>query len=99
MARRTASPPTRCPMNKIRSSVSAIIIGALCPAAVAAQGRPAVSPGVASYVSVNAPVVALTHVRIVDGTGAASTDEHKTIIVRGDRIETIGPVGSTPVPD
>ena len=78
--------------------LAAIVAGALLPAAVAAQGRPPVG-GVANYVSVNAPVVALTHVRIVDGTGAASTDQHMTIIVRGDRIETIGPVGSTPVPD
>jgi imidazolonepropionase-like amidohydrolase len=79
--------------------LAAIAAGALLPAAVAAQGRPPVGPGVANYVSVNGPVVALTHVRIVDGTGAASTDQHMTIIVRGDRIETIGPVGSTPVPE
>jgi imidazolonepropionase-like amidohydrolase len=77
----------------------ALVIGALFPATVAAQSRPPLAPAVARYVSVDAPVVALTHVRIVDGTGAASTDDHKTIVIRGDRIETIGPVGSTPVPD
>jgi hypothetical protein len=54
--------------------------------------------GVAPYVSVQAPVVALTHVQLVDGTGTAARPD-QTIILRGERIEAVGPAGSTRVPD
>src|SRR5512134_1433936 len=53
--------------------------------------------GVAPYVSVQAPVVALTHVQLVDGTGTAARPD-QTIILRGDRIEVVGPSASTRVP-
>jgi cytosine/adenosine deaminase-related metal-dependent hydrolase len=66
-------------------------------ATVAAAQRPQVGPGLAPFVSVNAPVVALTHVRVVDGTGAAARDD-QTIIVRDDRILAVGPAASTSVP-
>ena len=57
----------------------------------------ALSAGVAPYVTVNAPVVALTHAKLVDGTGtAARTDQ--TIVISGGRITTVGPSASTPVP-
>ena len=53
--------------------------------------------GVSQYVSVNAPVVALTGVQLIDGTGSAARPNH-TVILRGGRIEAVGPAGSTPVP-
>ena len=64
--------------------------------ALSSQDRP-VSPAVTPYVAVNSPVVALTHVRLVDGTGATARPDH-TIVVRGSRIDAVGPTGSTPVP-
>jgi imidazolonepropionase-like amidohydrolase len=70
---------------------------------LAAAAVPAVAqqrtltPGVQQFVSVDAPVVALTHARLVDGTGApARTDQ--TIIIRGDRIAAVGPSSTTPAP-
>ena len=33
------------------------------------------SPQVRGFVKVDAPVVALTHVRVIDGTGAAARDD------------------------
>jgi len=68
----------------------------LCASALSAQPRP-LSPNVARYVSVNAPVVALTHVRVVDGTGAPARED-QTIIVRGDRIEAVGSAGTAKIP-
>jgi imidazolonepropionase-like amidohydrolase len=62
-----------------------------------AQSRPAVTPAVRPFVAVDAPVVALTHVRVVDGTGAPARDD-QTIIVRGGRIDAVGPRATTPVP-
>ena len=47
-------------------------------------------PAVAQFVSVRAPVVALTHARVADGTGAPLSED-QTIILRGSRIEAVGP--------
>src|ERR1035438_3940645 len=50
---------------------------------------PALSPKVQPFVKVNAPIVALTHVRVIDGTGAAARDD-QTILVSKGRIESVG---------
>jgi imidazolonepropionase-like amidohydrolase len=47
---------------------------------------------------VDAPVVALTHVRVVDGTGAPARDD-QTVIVSGSRIQAVGPSAGTEIPD
>ena len=65
-------------------------------ATLAFQGRQ-ISPAVAPYVSVSAPVVALTHARLVDGTGAPSRED-QTVIVTGTQISAVGPTVSTVVP-
>ena len=44
-----------------------------------------------------APNVALTHVRVLDGTGAAARDD-QTIVISGGKIASIGPSASTPAP-
>ena len=44
---------------------------------------------VSEFISVNVPVVALTHVRIIDGTGAAPREDQNIIIDNG-RFEIIG---------
>src|SRR5579864_8639298 len=46
-------------------------------------------PDVLPFVKVNAPVVALTHVRVVDGTGAPARED-QTIVVRLGKIESVG---------
>jgi imidazolonepropionase-like amidohydrolase len=83
---------------RTRSAVLRGVVAAACVAtALPAQTRPPLAPNVARYVSVNAPVVALTHVRVVDGTGVAARDD-QTIVVRDDHIEAAGPAGSVKVP-
>ena len=52
---------------------------------------------VKSFVRVNAPVVALQHVRVIDGTGAAPTED-QTIILEGGLIRAVGSTASTPPP-
>src|SRR5918992_796349 len=52
---------------------------------------------VKQFVSVDAPSVALVHVRVVDGTGAQPADD-QTILVSNGRIERVGPSGSIHVP-
>jgi imidazolonepropionase-like amidohydrolase len=84
-------------MQKRSSVLSGAMAAALGAATLTAQERPALSPNVARYVSVNAPVVALTHVRVVDGTGAPARED-QTIVLRDDRIEAVGPASSIKVP-
>jgi imidazolonepropionase-like amidohydrolase len=56
------------------------------------------SPEVKEFVRVNSPVVALEHVRVIDGTGApAKTDQ--TIVISAGKITAIGSSGSVNVPD
>jgi hypothetical protein len=50
---------------------------------------PTLSPKVQPFVKVNAPMVALTHVRVIDGTGAAARDD-QTILVSKGKIESVG---------
>ncbi len=61
-----------------------------------AQGR-TLPPAVRTYVSVDAPVVAVTHVRLIDGTGTPSKTD-QTILIRGEKIAAVGPAASVAVP-
>src|SRR2546421_2454748 len=81
------------------STITLRALGALlfAPALVAAQ-RPTLSPAVKQYVAVDTPVVALTHVRVIDGTGAAPKED-QTLIIRDGNIVTLGASRSTRVPD
>ena len=55
------------------------------------------APNVQRFVSVDDSVIALTHVRIVDGTGAKPLDD-QTVLISGGRIASIHPAGSGKVP-
>src|SRR2546421_688208 len=81
------------------STITLRALGALlfAPALVAAQ-RPTLPPAVKQYVAVDTPVVALTHVRVIDGTGAAPKED-QTLIIRDGNIVTLGASRSTRVPD
>ena len=54
-------------------------------------------PGVLPFVSVNAPVVALTHVQLVDGTGARARPD-QTVILVGPTIQSVGPSATMAIP-
>ena len=55
------------------------------------------SPEASSFVAVDEDVVALTGVRVVDGTGAAA-QTGQTVLIRGNRIEAVGPSASVSIP-
>ncbi len=73
----------------------AIILAAAVPAR--AQTRE-MAQGVRDYVTVDAPVVALTHARLVDGTGAPQKDD-QTIVIRGENVVAVGKTGTVAIPD
>jgi len=64
--------------------------GALCAAVPLAAQRPDLSRGVRSYVSVDSPVVAITNVLLIDGTGSAARP-NQTVVIRDGRIADVGP--------
>jgi imidazolonepropionase-like amidohydrolase len=53
--------------------------------------------GVRPFVAVDSPVVALTHVRVIDGTGGA-VHEDRTIIINQGQIHTVGPSSQITLP-
>ena len=56
-----------------------------------------ISLQVRQFVKVDAPVVALTHVRVIDGTGASARDD-QTIILSKGKIESVADAGPASVP-
>ena len=80
----------------MRSPISLVSL-AFAAAPLAAQA-PALRPALRdSFVAVSAPVVALNHVRVVDGTGAPPADD-QTIVIAGGRIQAVGKFGAVAVP-
>jgi imidazolonepropionase-like amidohydrolase len=73
-----------------------IVIGCFARHATA-QSVSLFPPEVMQYVRVLAPVVALEHVRVIDGTGGAPVDD-QTIVIAHRKIEWVGPAGSANVP-
>ena len=74
---------------------------AMTAAAVAvasAQPRPELSAAVRAYIKVEATVIALTHVRVIDGTGAAPRED-QTLILRDGNITAMGDFARVAVPD
>src|SRR5258705_5294883 len=59
--------------------------------------RPVLSAAVRTYVAVDSPIVALTHARVIDGTGAAARED-QTVVIRDGRIAALGASRSISVP-
>jgi len=75
-----------------------VLLLALAGAApAAAQRYDVLKPRTREMVTVAEPVVALTHVRVIDGTGAAPLAE-QTVVIENGRIAAVGPAGSVQVP-
>ena len=76
----------------------AIVLIVACSVTLVAQAvSPQVlSPQVRGFVKVDAPTVALTHVRVIDGTGAA-TREDQTVVISKGKIESVSDAASASV--
>jgi len=55
------------------------------------------SPEVRKFVKVDSAIIALTHVRVIDGTGAPAREDQTVVLSKG-KIESIAPAGSANVP-
>ena len=72
----------------ITTRAAAAILAASTVAFVSAQ-RPQFNDSVRAFIKVDAPVVALTNARVIDGTGAPARAT-QTIVIRGTDIAEIG---------
>src|SRR3954464_9517220 len=59
--------------------------------------RPTLAVGVRPFVAIDTPVVALTHARVIDGTGVPARDD-QTLIIRDGSIAALGDSRSVTVP-
>lgn len=73
------------------------VAGLVVALPLAAQRADQLSEFSRRFVSVSEPVVALTGVTLIDGTGAPAR-RNQTVVIRDGRIAAVGPDGSTPVP-
>jgi len=62
-----------------------------------AQQNATLSPVVRQFVKIESPVIALTHVRVIDGTGSP-VRENQTLVISGDKIQGIGDSTVTVIP-
>ncbi len=79
-------------MRKV-SLVLFVVVSAGC----IARAQTALSPAVREFVKVEAPVVALTHVRVIDGT-LAPPREDQSVVIAGGKIQALGNAAGTPAP-
>src|SRR5581483_9950575 len=84
------------PPRLVRAARAATFAACLIASSAAAQ-RPILSSNVRRYVAIDTPTVALTHVRVIDGTGSPPR-ENQTLIIRDGRIAQLGDAASIPVP-
>jgi enamidase len=73
------------------------IAASLALAASLPAQRPTLSRNVLQYVAIDTPTVALAHVRVIDGTGAA-VRENQTLIIRDGRIAALGDAAAIQIP-
>src|SRR5713101_2885971 len=82
-------------MRKIALAVSCcLLLSSLCWS----QAPPKLSPEVRAFVKEDAPVVALTHVRVIDGTGAVPRTD-QTLVIANGKITGMGNAASTKIPE
>ena len=77
--------------------LAAAFVIALSLAGAGLAQRPAFSNSVRQFISVDAPLVAITNVRVIDGTGAAPA-EAQAVLIRDDRILAVGDTDTLPIP-
>ena len=80
-----------------RNLRTALVASLLVAAPLPAAAQPKLSEAVIPFVSVSDPVVVITHVTVVDGTGAPARRD-QTIVMEGATIRAVGPAASTRAP-
>src|SRR5215469_11647653 len=82
----------------MRRVITHIAMACLTVASASAQSASQLSPAVRAFVKVEAPVIVLNHVRVIDGTGAAPRAD-QAVVIRGGKIAAIRDASSLKAPD
>jgi imidazolonepropionase-like amidohydrolase len=81
----------------MRIGIAAVLAFVLTPVTLRGQAYTTLSSTVQQLVSVAEPRIALTHVRVVDGTGAPPLEDH-TVVIENGKITAVAPSGTAKVP-
>ena len=73
------------------------LVAGLFLVVVSASWSQTASPQLKQFIKIDAPVVALTHVRVIDGTGAAAREDQTVVLSKG-KIASVGDASSAAVP-
>jgi imidazolonepropionase-like amidohydrolase len=84
-------------MSSLRTLTLAAFAGAFVIAGSVGAQRPTIGPNVRPYVKVDTAIIALTHARVIDGTGAP-TRANQTLVIRDGKIAALGNDGSVQIP-
>ena len=85
-------------MRKRSLAILLVLVASLVIGGQAFSQAPAqFSKLVRKFIEVDSPVVALEHVTVIDGTGAAARAD-QTVVLSNGKIQTIGPAASTAAP-
>src|SRR5512138_1476923 len=74
-----------------------LLLAGVLVTAIAVAQTPQLGPAVRQFVTVDAPVVALTHVQVIDGTGAEAKSD-QTVVISGGKVQQIGDAATVPPP-
>ncbi len=82
----------------MRKIAIAVLCSLFLPLLSWCQTKDKFSPEVRAFVKEDAPVVALAHVRVIDGTGAAPRADQTVVIAEG-KIAAVGDAATTKIPN
>ncbi len=80
-----------------RSTAALTVALALLVSRERATAQDVLTPRVAAFATVRAPIVALEHVRVIDGTGGPARED-QTILIAEGRVARVGPSAQVQVP-
>ena len=84
-------------MSSLRTLTLVALAGAVAIAGSIGAQRPTIGPNVRPYVKIDTAIIALTHARVIDGTGAP-TRANQTLVIRDGKIAALGNDGSVQIP-
>ena len=82
----------------MRKLVLGLFLTLLSAAVAHTQGRQGLSTETQEFVKVGDATVALTHVRVIDGTGAPA-QVNQTVVISAGRILSVGPASAAKIPE
>ena len=82
----------------MRKLAAPILLSLALPTLSWPQATSKLAPEVRAFVKEDAPVLAVTHVRIIDGTGTAPRAD-QTLVIRDGKIAALGDAANTKIPE